>query len=118
MEGSISANRARIVPDHTMKQRSQVLADHLSLLPSGARMKRRSRALARDRTLQRPIADLVAARTAAGMTQEAVARRMWTTKSAISRLESGVCTRPNLNAIQKYAFAIGARLEVRIETRP
>jgi len=43
------------------------------------------------------VGDLVAARTAAGMTQEEVAVRMWTTKSVVSRLESGVCTRPTLS---------------------
>jgi transcriptional regulator with XRE-family HTH domain len=72
--------------------------------------------LARDRTLQVLIADLVAARIAAGMTQQEVARKMWTTKSAICRLESGVCTPPNLSTIEKYANAVGARVEVRVRT--
>jgi transcriptional regulator with XRE-family HTH domain len=76
----------------------------------------RLRALARDRTLQLLIADLAAARTAAGMTQQEVARKMWTTRSAICRLESGVGTRPNLSTIQKYALAVGPRVEVRVRT--
>jgi transcriptional regulator with XRE-family HTH domain len=63
------------------------------------------------------VADLVAARTAAGMTQEAVAARMWTAKSVVSRLESGVCTRPTLSAIEKYAVAVGALVEIRVRIR-
>jgi len=76
---------------------------------TGERKKRRARALKTDRTLQLLVADLVAARTAAGMTQEAVAARMWTTKSVVSRLESGVCTRPTLSTIEKCAVAVGVR---------
>ena len=63
------------------------------------------------------VADLVAARTAAGMTQEEVAVRMWTTKSVVSRLESGMCTRPTLTTIEKYAVAVGALVEIRVRTR-
>ena len=67
------------------------------------------------------VADLVAARMAACMTacmtQEEVAARMWTTKSVVSRLESGVCTRPTLTTIEKYALAVGAVVEVRVGTR-
>ena len=63
------------------------------------------------------VADLVAARTGAGMTQEEVAVRMWTTKSVVSRLESGVCTRPTLTTIEKYAVAMGAFVEIRVRTR-
>jgi transcriptional regulator with XRE-family HTH domain len=42
------------------------------------------------------------------MTQEEVAVRMWTTKSVVSRLESGVCTRPTLTTIEKYAVRGGS----------
>jgi transcriptional regulator with XRE-family HTH domain len=49
--------------------------------------------------LQALVADLIAARTAAGMTQEEVAARMGTTKSVVSRLESGVRTRPTLSTV-------------------
>jgi transcriptional regulator with XRE-family HTH domain len=59
------------------------------------------------------VADLVAARTAAGMTQG----RMFTTKSAISRLENGVRTRPTLSTIEKYAFAVGAVVEIRVQKK-
>ena len=100
-----------------MYDRSQVLAKNLAFLTKGKRAKRRSLALEADRTLQALVADLVAARTAAGMTQEEVAARMWTTKSVVSRLESGVRTRPTLSTIEKYALAVGALVEIRVRTR-
>jgi transcriptional regulator with XRE-family HTH domain len=81
------------------------------------RENKRLRPLATDRTLKVLVADLVAARTAAGMTQEEVAARMWTTKSVISRLESGVRTHPTLRTIEKYALAVGALVEIRVRTR-
>jgi ribosome-binding protein aMBF1 (putative translation factor) len=99
-----------------MYERSQVLARNLASV-TGERKKRRARALKTDRTLQLLVADLVAARTAAGMTQEAVAARMWTTKSVVSRLESGVCTRPTLSTIEKYAVAVGALVKIRVRIR-
>ena len=39
---------------------------------------------------------------------------MFTTKSAICRLESGTRTRPTLTTIENYAYAVGARLDVRV----
>ena len=98
-------------------ERSQVLAKNLAFPTKGERVKRRSLALEADRTLQVLVADLVAARTAAGMTQEEVAARMWTTKSVVSRLESGVRTRPTLSTIEKYVLAVGALVEIRVRTR-
>ena len=68
---------------------------------TGEREKRRARALKTERPLQRLVADLVAARTAAGMTQEAAAARVWITRSVVSRPESGVGTRPTLSTIEK-----------------
>ena len=102
-----------------MYQRSPVLARNLDLLTTQNDPKntRGRRPLKADRTLQVLVADLVAARAAAGMTQEEVAVRMWTTKSAVSRLESGVCTRPTLSTIEKYAVAVGALVEIRVRTR-
>lgn len=79
---------------------SQVLASNLALVTKG-RKKRHTQALTTDPILQALVADLVAARTAAGMTQEDVAARMWTTKSVVSRLESGVRTRPTLSTIER-----------------
>jgi hypothetical protein len=42
---------------------------------------------------------------------------MWTTKSAVSRLESGCYARPTLDTIEKYALAVGARVEIRVRPR-
>ena len=102
-----------------MYQRSPVLARNLDLLTTQDDRKntRGRRPLKADRILQVLVADLVAARAAAGMTQEEVAVRMWTTKSVVSRLESGVCTRPTLSTIEKYAVAVGALVEIRVRSR-
>ena len=100
-----------------MQQPSEVLAKNLAALPEGGRKSGRARTFKTDRTLQMLVADLVAARTAAGMTQEEVAVRMWTTKSVVSRLESGVGTRPTLTTIEKYAVAVGAIIEICVRTR-
>ena len=102
-----------------MYKRSPALARNLDLLTTqGDRKNTRGRRLLKaDRTLQVLVADLTAAREAAGMTQEEVAARMWTTKSVVSRLESGVCNRPTLSTIEKYALAVGALVEIRIRTR-
>ena len=84
------------------------------MLSHARRNRRRRGALLKDHTLQLLVADLVAARTAAGMTQSDVAHRMWTTKSAVSRLESGRYARPTLDTIEKYALAVGARVLIRV----
>jgi transcriptional regulator with XRE-family HTH domain len=99
-----------------MYERSQVLAGNLASV-KGERKNRRARMLKTDRTLQQLVADLVAARRAAAMTQEEVAARRGTAKSVVSRLESGVRTRPTLSTIEKYADAVGALVEIRVQTR-
>ena len=54
-------------------------------------------------------------RAAAGLTQAEVALRMGTTQSAIARLESGKGKgSPSLATLQKYARALGYRLEFRL----
>ena len=99
-----------------MDEPSLVLAGNLASLTEG-RKKRPTRALTTDRTLQALVADLVAARVATGMTQEEVAARMWTTRSVVSRLESGMRTRPTLTTIERYAVAVGATVEIRVRLR-
>ncbi len=54
---------------------------------------------------------MLAARARAGLTQDAVAELMGTTKSAVSRLESAGKHAPTL---KRYARAVGCELEVRI----
>ena len=78
-----------------MSELSAALARNLAMLSYARRSRKRRSALKNDRTLQTLVADLVGARAAAGMTQQQVAARMWTTKSAVSRLESGRYARPN-----------------------
>jgi len=99
------------VDDH-----KRILALNLASLAEAKRKGRRSRPLTADRTLQLLVADLLAARTAVCMTQGDVAARMGTTASAVSRLESGRCTRPTLRTIQRYALAVGAFVEMRVRT--
>lgn len=79
-----------------------------------ARGRRRPRAFRRDPTLQMLGAELPRARVAAGLAQREVARRMWTTQSAVSRLERGRATWPSLSAIERCALAVGRRIELRL----
>ena len=60
------------------------------------------------------VRQLLAARTKAGLTQEVVAERMGTTKSAISRLESAGKHAPSLATLKKYAEVVGCKLQVRL----
>ena len=84
-----------------MSKASAALARRLAMLSHAHHHRRGQRALLRDRVLRVLVADLVAARTAAGMTQNEVAMRMWTTKSAVSRLESGRYARPTLATVER-----------------
>lgn len=100
-----------------MPRTADALARALATIENARRSRRRRPALLEDRVLQTLVPDLVAARIAAGMTQEEVALRMWTRRSAVSRLESGRYARPTLDTIQKYALAVGARVEIRVRHR-
>ena len=61
------------------------------------------------------IREMLSARAMSGLTQEAVAERMGTTKSAVSRLEavSGKHA-PSLTTLKKYAQAVGCHLEIKL----
>jgi len=56
---------------------------------------------------------LITARSRAGLSQAEVARKMGTTQSTVARLESGQRL-PAMSSLQRYADAIGHRLEVRL----
>lgn len=59
--------------------------------------------------------EFLKARTRAGFTQAEVAERIGTTQSAVARLESGRGKHsPSLATLQKYAHALGYRLELRL----
>ena len=58
--------------------------------------------------------EMLAARTRAGLTQEAIAVRMGTTKSAVSRLEAGGKHAPSVASLKKYAEAVGCTLKIKL----
>jgi DNA-binding XRE family transcriptional regulator len=60
------------------------------------------------------IGQMLNARSKAGLTQDAVAERMGTTKSAISRLESAGKHAPSLTTLKRYASAVGCELQVKL----
>ena len=56
---------------------------------------------------------LVAARISKGLTQDEIAKKIGTSKSNISRLESlNNSYMPNLATLMKYAEALGMRLDI------
>ena len=59
------------------------------------------------------------ARTEAGLTQAEIAKRIGTTQSAVARLESGGGKHsPSLATLEKYASALGYKLQVRLLKSP
>jgi len=65
--------------------------------------------------LEYQVADqMLKARARAGLTQSAVAERMGTTKSAISRLESAGKNAPSIATLKRYAQAVGCELQVHL----
>ena len=57
---------------------------------------------------------MLKAHARAGLTQDAVAERMGTTKSAISRLESAGKHAPSIATLKRYALAVGCKLQVKL----
>jgi DNA-binding XRE family transcriptional regulator len=60
------------------------------------------------------IREMIAARRKSGLTQEGVAKRLATTKSAVSRLESSGKHAPSLATLKKYARAVNCRLQIKL----
>ena len=59
--------------------------------------------------------EVLKARADAGLTQAELAERIGTTQSAIARLESAAAKHsPSIATLQKYARALGYRVEVRL----
>jgi DNA-binding XRE family transcriptional regulator len=58
------------------------------------------------------VREMLSARSKSGLTQEAVAELMGTTKSAVSRLESVGKHAPSLTTLKKYARAVGCDLKI------
>ena len=59
------------------------------------------------------VKEMLTARARLGLSQEAVAELMGTTKSAISRLEAAGKHAPSMTTLQKYARAVGYHLEIK-----
>ena len=57
---------------------------------------------------------MLKARARAGLTQDAVAEIMGTTKSAISRLEAVDKHAPSIATLKRYAKAVGCDLQVKL----
>ena len=60
---------------------------------------------------------MIKARTRADLSQAEVAKRMGTTESAVSRLESGR-GKPSTRTLERYARALGHRLRITFEPTP
>ena len=60
------------------------------------------------------VSELIKARAAAGLTQEQLAERMRTTRTAIARLESGR-QMPSTRTLAKFAEATGYHLRITFE---
>lgn len=61
--------------------------------------------------------ELLKARDEAGLTQEAVAERMGTSRPAVARIESGGGRQkhsPSIATLRKYAEAVGCRLQIKL----
>ncbi|MEZ5563200.1 MAG: helix-turn-helix transcriptional regulator [Gammaproteobacteria bacterium] len=62
--------------------------------------------------------EILKARAAAGLTQADVAARIGTTQSAVARLESADKKHsPSIATLQRYASALGCKLQVRLVKR-
>jgi transcriptional regulator with XRE-family HTH domain len=82
--------------------------DELPVLPGFREMAARAR---RDEASLALVAELVAHRRAAGLSQGEVAERMGTSQPAVARLEAGQVD-ARMSTVQRYAAAVGARLNI------
>jgi transcriptional regulator with XRE-family HTH domain len=81
--------------------------DGLPRLPGFREMAQRRHAM---------LAELTAARRAAGLSQTEVAARMGTSQSSVARLEAGLAD-VRVSTLERYAAAIGSALSWRLEER-
>lgn len=96
---------------------SPVQHDHAKFLEKARKRKGFAQAYAALEVEYRLIDQMMKARTRAGLSQEAVAERMGTTKSAISRLEGAGKHSPSLGTLCRYAEAVGCELKIRLIKR-
>lgn len=88
--------------------------DHQAFLAKASKRKGFVEAYASLELEYQVVTQLLKARTKAGLTQDAVAERMGTTKSAVSRLESAGKHAPSLSTLKRYAEAVGCELQVKL----
>lgn len=93
---------------------SPVKHDHAAFLAKASQRKGFAEAYASLELEYQVVSQLLEARMKAGLTQDAVAERMGTTKSAVSRLESAGKHAPSLSTLKRYAEAVGCELQVRL----
>lgn len=91
-----------------------IVHDHAAFLEKASKRKGFSKAYEALEAEYALAKELLSARSRAGLTQEAVAERMGTTKSAVSRLESGGKHAPSVASLRRYAEAVGCRLDIRL----
>ncbi len=91
-----------------------VAHDHEAFLKKASKRKEFRKAYEELGEEYRLTREMLAARSKFGLTQEAVAERMGTTKSAVSRLEAAGKHAPSLTTLKKYAWAVGCRLEIKL----
>jgi predicted transcriptional regulator len=84
------------------------MEDDLPLLPGFREMAIRRREL---------LAQLAEQRRAAGLSQAEVAVRMGTSQPAVARLEAGEVD-VRMSTVERYAAALGVRLEMRLHPPP
>jgi DNA-binding XRE family transcriptional regulator len=94
---------------------SPVKHDHAAFLAKAASRKGFSDAY--EALEYQVVSQLLKARAKAGLTQEAVAQRMGTTKSAVSRLESAGLHAPSLSTLKRYAHAVGCEIQIKLVTQ-
>jgi DNA-binding XRE family transcriptional regulator len=91
-----------------------VIHDHKAFLAKAEARKGFAEAYAALELEYQVAGQMLKARSRAGLTQDAVAERMGTTKSAISRLESAGKHAPSLSTLKRYATAVGCVLQVKL----
>ncbi len=95
-----------------------VTHDHEAFLKNARKRKEFSKAYKGLEEEYSLIREMLAARSMLGLSQEAVAELMGTTKSAVSRLETSGKHAPSLTTLKKYAQAVGCRLEIKLVPKP
>lgn len=88
--------------------------DHKAFLGKASQRKGFQKAYAELDLEYQVVDQLLKARARAGLTQDLVAERMGTTKSAVSRLEGSCKHSPSIDTLRRYAQAVGCELQVKL----